>query len=92
MSVNYDILPEHLRERAQNYIEHGKQPLGFMCSALANNFADAMIFSQNFAQERMDREQMVMLAKWLFTECPINAWGSYSKVDAWTKTFEKNDD
>jgi hypothetical protein len=78
--VKYDILPPHMVDGAQLYIERGIEPGDFMLAVLANNLVRAC--------ERADQVNlhcMVAWATWLKWECPMPAWGSIEKVDAWIK-------
>jgi hypothetical protein len=76
--VEYDVLPEHMRDGAKRYIEHGTKPGDFMRVALCNDLVGAA--------ERADSINLHCLvdwAAWLHWNCPSGAWGSPEKVNAW---------
>lgn len=76
--INYDKLPEHMREGARLYIEEGIDPGSFMVAALANQLVEA------FARaDETNAAYMRDWASWLYMDCPRVARGSIEKVEAW---------
>ena len=76
--MNYDRLPEHMREAARAYVEHGRPPGDFLTAVLCNNLVEAA--------GRADEENQRALfawAGWLHNEVPMDAWGSPEKVREW---------
>lgn len=82
-SINYDMLPEHMRDGARLYIEHGVPPGGFMTAVLENNLVKALARAHG-----TDRAAMFEWASWLYNECPGNAWGSEEIVNKWIESHE----
>jgi hypothetical protein len=80
-SVNYDGLPEHMREGARLYVEQGVEPGDFMVAVLTNNLM--LSFSR---ADRINIRAMDAWCDWLWNECPGNAWGSPEKVTAWIES------
>ena len=78
MNINYDMLPEHMREEMRAYIETGRPVGSFLAAILSNDFVEAA--------ERADLHNQGRLfdyATFLYAEAPANCWGSRAKVDAW---------
>ena len=76
--VDYDELPEHMRDGAELYVEQGIEPGDFMLVILCNDLVGAC--------ERADSvnlHRLVAWATWLKWECPHSAWGNKSKVADW---------
>ena len=76
--MSYDRLPEHMRESARAYVEHGRPPGDFLTAVLCNNLVEAA--------GRADEENQRALfawAGWLHNEVPMPAWGSPEKVRDW---------
>lgn len=76
--VDYSPLPEHLREGARRYVEHGVSPGSFLSSVFENDFARAAIRAD-------DRCALALpdIARWLINEAPDACWGSRAKVLDW---------
>ncbi|HEX5016560.1 MAG TPA: hypothetical protein VFX15_03120 [Actinomycetes bacterium] len=78
MDVNYDMLPEHMREPLRDYVERGEAVGGFLTAVLSNNLVDAFGYA-----DQTNKAAMESYAQWLYNECPRKAWGSIEKVIAW---------
>jgi len=78
---NYDLLPEHLRDGMQRYIEKGVRPGDFMLSCLANNFVGAMCRA-----DRTSAAHVKDIALFIHNEIPSNSWGSYERVRLWMES------
>jgi hypothetical protein len=81
--MNYDRLPEHMRDGARLYIEHGIAPGGFMMAVLENNLAEA--FGR---ADYVNTHCMASWVAWLYNDAPSSCWGSPERVAAWIKLFE----
>ena len=81
--VSYDLLPDHLRAGAEDYIENGREPGHFLLAVLENNLVDAFGRADHASLAAMHN-----IVIWLFNEAPSSCWGSRAKVDAW---IEKHD-
>jgi hypothetical protein len=78
MTINYEMLPEHMQHGAREYVEHGIPQGDFLMAVLENDLVEA------FARADMtNRFCMHKWAEWLYNQCPRMAWGSKAKVDAW---------
>lgn len=76
--INYDKLPEHMREGTRLYIEHGLEPGGFLYAVLTNSLTES--FSK---ADYINLANMKVWVEWLYMECPSIAWRTPEKVDAW---------
>ena len=79
MSTNYDRLPEHMREPARLYIEEGELPGGFLTAVLCNDLVEA--FDQADEENKSRMSDWVL---WLYNDIPMPAWGTPTKVLAWS--------
>ncbi len=80
MSINYDILPEGLRNEARRYIEEGVRPGRFLVAVTTNDVAGAYDAAIDDDLERLGS----VLCFWC-TEAPTDCWGSKQEMDAWIK-------
>ena len=80
--VKYDMLPAHMQEHVRAYVEDGEEPdrFDFLYAVLCND----LVRSFGFA-DPTNLLAMHTWALWLFNECPLQAWGSPAKVEAWVK-------
>ncbi len=76
-----NILPEHLRDGMQRYIEQGVRPGSFLCSCIDNNALEA----STRAADTATLLALPDIMKFLFNDCPQDCWGSPSKREAWVK-------
>lgn len=76
--VDYGRLPEHMREGARMYVEHGGHPGHFLRAVVENDLVGAFAAAdeKNFAH-------MADWARWLYNEAPRACWGSREAVRAW---------
>ncbi len=81
MTVHYDMLPKHMREPAQLYIEEGYPVGDFLTAVLRNRFVEA-IGSADIINSHHFKEW----ARWLHNEVPIDAWGSAEKMHVWQES------
>ena len=82
LPVDYSTLPEHMREGARLYLEHGIEPGGFLTAVLCNDLVGAYARADHINRERMEH-----WAAWLYHNCPSPAWGSRAKVEAYMTSF-----
>jgi hypothetical protein len=78
--MNYDRLPEHMREGAKMYVEHGRLSGGFLTAVLENNLVEA--FGKADGINSISMENWV---RWLYNDAPMNSWGSPEAVSEWCK-------
>lgn len=82
--IDYLILPEHMREGMQRYVEHGIRPGDFLYFILCNDF----VYGLGHA-DRINTARIVDYAKFLYLEAPSGCWGSKEKVDKWIGIHEE---
>ncbi len=82
--LNYDCLPEHMRDGARLYIEKGIEPGGFLMSVLCNDLTGAV-----GRADGINQHAFVEWAMWLHNDIPMGAWGSLEKVEAWMEERRK---
>jgi len=80
MSVNYRILPEHLRAGARRYIEDHAKPSGFLCGVLENNLHLTLCMADSISMNELG--EIVLF--WC-CEAPAECWGSERAVNEWLK-------
>ena len=89
MSINYDILPEHLRDGARRYIEQGIDPYGFLRRVILNDVEGAYdaCFDGDGNMEALGR----VVCFWC-TEAPADCWGSRPLMQRWmaARVAERN--
>jgi hypothetical protein len=71
-----DLVPDRLRDRIRNYVDHGAHPGAFLVAVLSGDLFLASIP----AREDVD---LVRLARFLIRHAPPESWGSAEKVAAW---------
>jgi len=82
--MNYELIPEHMREGMRRYLEEGIEPGSFLRAVLENNFVQACA--------QADSINSAWLFKWaefLWWEMPGGSWGSPEKVQAWMKSRQE---
>lgn len=83
-SIKYWILPEHMREGMQRYIEDGIVPGDFLRLILCNDFVRAAACADN-----INKHYLLDYAHFIYWEIPSLAWGSEAKVQAWATAHLK---
>lgn len=75
---DYSLLPQHIRDAMQRYIEDRIQPGGFLTAVLSNDLAEA------FARaDHINRMRLHDIVRFLYNEAPSTCWGSPEKVKSW---------
>ncbi len=82
--IAYDILPEHMREAAQGYLERGETPGRFLMAVLCNNLVEAAMQA-----DEINRLCLFDWAGWLYNNVPAPAWRTEEKVRAWMKARQE---
>lgn len=75
---DWDLLPEHMHDGMQLYVERGIEPGGFMMAVLCNDLRGAC--------ERADainRHKIFNIVAFLYNCVPAGCWGSPEKVQVW---------
>ena len=88
MIINYESLPEYMRQGASDYVEKGIRPGSFLTCVICNDLFGAV--------RRADYINKAWLKDWclfFYNETPTECWGSRQKMENWirTKTEERNE-
>ena len=78
--VDYDMLPEYMREPAKRYVEDGDLPGRFLQAVLQNDFVQVV-----FRADDINGAMLKDWAMWVYNECPSQAWGSQKKMFKWSR-------
>lgn len=78
---DYGILPRHMREGMQLWIERGIDGGSFMMSILCNDFMGAVSRADSTNIDRLKD-----FAMFLYNEAPPACFGSREKVKAWAES------
>jgi len=76
--INYSMLPEHMRDSVELYIEDGVRPGSFLTAILENNFVEAAAHA-----DETNMYNLYNWAKFLYWEAPSECWGSPEKISRW---------
>jgi hypothetical protein len=76
-SIDYDMLPEHLREGMRRYVEQCIETGGFLRAVLENDFEQAILRADVHAYLGF-----VWIARFL-QQLPPDAWGSRLILQTW---------
>ena len=78
--IQYDRLPEHLRDGMRRYVEKGVRPGHFLMAVLTNDLMAATA--------RADEHSLAHLrdiVRWCWWELPPACWLSRDNVEKWIK-------
>lgn len=78
MSVNYELLPEHIREAARIYIEEHQQPGSFLSAVICNDLKETFARADDTNQRRM-----YDIVNFFYCEAPSECWGSEEAMAKW---------
>lgn len=78
MQINYDGLPEHLREGVQLYIEHGIEPGGFLTGVICNQLKQSFMCADDINIHRM-----LDIVNFFYNQAPMGCWGSPEAMKQW---------
>lgn len=78
MSINYKILPVHLRHEARQYIETGARLYGFHASVVCNDLHGAYVQGGD-----ADRRGIGRAITFWWTEAPAKSSGSPKQMEQW---------
>lgn len=80
--MNYNFIPEHMRQHFKDYVEKGIPPgsYSFMMAVLTNNLVEAFALADSINEQYMRN-----YASFLYNDMPARAWGSEANVIAWCK-------
>lgn len=78
--MKYSGLPEHMRDGARLYVEHGVAPGSFLTAVICNDLRKAMERA-----DHINRERLFDIVCWFYNEAPAQCWGSPENFHAWVK-------
>ncbi len=78
--IDYSLLPFHMQEGMQAYLERGRPTGDFLFHILSNNFVGAAYHADDINQHRL-----YSYRSFLYSQCHPDAWGSEEKVFTWIK-------
>lgn len=79
-SREYAKIPRETIRHIRGYADHGGDLPGFFRPLMENNLVDAVLQS-----DEANAAALYQIAKYIFNEIPLDAWGSPKKVRAWLK-------
>lgn len=77
-NINYDLLPEHIRNGARLYIERGISPGGFLQAVICNDLKESIARADGINIYRM-----FDIVSFFYNEAPSGCWGSREKMETW---------
>lgn len=78
MNPRYDLIPEHMRDGARLYIEHGIMPGSFLYFLLANEaWSEVLVIADEVNKRSMFEWRQ------FFSTIPMGCWGSRDAVRHW---------
>ena len=80
MTINYDMLPQHMRDVSRRYIENGIPGGSFFTAVVSNDLMGAY--------GRADSDNKDAMGDWcafFYNEAPVHCHGSPAIVSAWVK-------
>ena len=78
--INYNRLPEHIRDGMRLYIEHRVAPGHFLTAVIENNL------KESFARaDDTNINRMFDVVAFMYNEAPMACWGSPEKMIKWLK-------
>ena len=75
----WERIPPHMQSAITRYLEHGVNPGGFVTAVLENNLSEAVCRADDTNSTLL--REYIMVMTWML---PAHAWGSRSRVEAWT--------
>lgn len=78
--VNWGLLPEHIREGARLYIEHGIKPGGFLSAVICNDLRGALGKADD-----INRTAIFEIVQFFYMDAPAICWGSPEAFSAWVE-------
>lgn len=74
----WSLIPEHMHDGVQRYIEHGILPGSFLYAVLCNDLTEAVMNADS-----INANHLVGYIKFLSAYCPSECWGTPERVAAW---------
>jgi hypothetical protein len=76
--INYTLLPQHMQNGMQQYIEQGRPLGGFLYYILVNDFVHAVSHADD-----INKTQLLQYADFLYNQAPAASWGTEARVEKW---------
>lgn len=78
--IDYSVLPEHMRDAAQEYVEHGGDPgwHEFLYELLTNDLYGVFQYGDS-----INIANLQVWMTWVYNDIPHACWGTPAKVKAW---------
>lgn len=80
--LNYNRIPEHMRDGMRLYIENGIEPGSFLRAVLENDLMEACSRADD-----INRHRLFDFAWFLYNGAPCECYGSPENVRAWLASF-----
>lgn len=84
--VDYSALPEHIRDGARLYVEHGIAPGSFTTAVISNDLREAFARADD-----INRARMFDIVCWFYNEAPSQCWGSAQMMNQWIAARAEED-
>ena len=85
--TRYPLIPYSTRDTIVRYIDAGLPPGSFVTAVLSNDLVKSV-----GAADEDNLLALTDIAKFVYNELPVEAWGNQNKVNAWIKKRgNKND-
>ena len=76
--INYELIPEHIREAVRRYVEQGVIPGRFLQAVITNDLIDSLARADD-----VNREKLFDIVMFFYNEAPAECWQSEKKMIAW---------
>ena len=80
MTINYEQLPEHIRDGMRRYVESGIEPGSFLTAVLCNDLMRAIGVA-----DEINRARLWDICAFLYNEAPSTCFGSVEAFQSWTQ-------
>lgn len=84
--LNYNVLPENLRNGMQCYVEHHIKPGDFLTACLANDFIDAVGRASTKSYDYIHSVALFLYNELPGRTYPDSPWGSYEAITKWVSS------
>ena len=78
MTINYDILPEHIRAGVKRYIEQRIKPGAFLQAVISNNLIQSLVSADD-----INIRKITDILNFFYSEAPYECHGSAAKMIKW---------
>jgi len=78
-----DLLPAHMRESVQAWIEKARPPGSFLAAVIQNNLREAFARADSVNARKLDD-----IVRWFYNNAPSWCWGSPEAMASWPARLE----